>query len=107
MHVLCCRVASGGDSAAVLTPITAAVAEAVVPHLASAYPASLRTATSQLLLSLAKLDADALWLLLFRLAQQVLYKCCFPNEDCVGSPAVKYIARCLLSSPRALQVNMK
>ena len=53
-------------------PVTAAVAEAVAPHLAAAYPAALRTATSQLLLSLAKLDADALWLLLFRLAQQVL-----------------------------------
>ncbi|CAL5218647.1 g350 [Coccomyxa viridis] len=64
------RVASDGDGAAVLAPIAAAVAEAVAPHLAAAYPASLRAATSQLLLSLAKLDADALWLLLFRLAQQ-------------------------------------
>lgn len=57
-------------------PITAAVAEAIVPHLAAVYPASLRAATSQLLLSLAKLDADALWLLLFQLAQQVLCRPC-------------------------------
>ena len=76
--------ASDGDGAAVLAPITAAVAEALVPHLAAACPASLRAATSQLLLSLAKLDADALWLLLFRLAQQVLYRLykdvCMPRQ---------------------------
>ena len=66
-------------------PVAAAVAEVAVPHLASAYPASLRTATSQLLLSLAKLDADALWLLLFRLAQQVLFKCCSLYESDVDS----------------------
>lgn len=42
-----------------------------MPHLAPAAPAALRSAISQLLLALARLDADALWLLLFRLADQV------------------------------------
>ena len=66
-----CRAASGKESAAVLAPFAAAVAEAAVPHLAPAAPAALRSAISQLLLALARLDADALWLLLFRLADQV------------------------------------
>ena len=67
----CCRAASGEDSAAVVAPITAAAAEALISQYAAAFPAALRSATSQLLLSLARLDADALWLLLFRVAQQV------------------------------------
>ena len=54
-----------------LAPIAAAAADAAVPHLAAASPAPLRTAAAQLLLALARLDADALWLLLFRLSDQV------------------------------------
>lgn len=64
--------ASGKESAAVLAPIAAAAAEAVVPHLAAASPAPLRAAAAQLLLALARLDADAVWLLLFRLSDQVI-----------------------------------
>ena len=64
--------ASGQESAAVLAPIAAAAAEAAVPHLAAAAPAPLRSATAQLLLALARLDADAVWLLLFRLSDQVI-----------------------------------
>ena len=67
-----CRVASGTDSATVLVPIAAVAAEAVVPHLAAASPAPLRAAAAQLLLALARLDADAVWLLLFRLSAQVI-----------------------------------
>ena len=66
-----CRTASGKESAAILAPFAAEVAEAAVPHFSPAAPAALRSAISQLLLALARLDADALWLLLFRLADQV------------------------------------
>ncbi len=97
MSASCCRVASGDDSAAVLAPIAAAVAEVVVPHLAAAYPASLRTATSQLLLSLAKLDVDALWLLLFRLAQQVLRHICDPSNTYIMSAFPYYASQTMLA----------
>ncbi len=76
--LLSCRAASGEESAIVLAPLAAAAGEAAVPHLAPAAPASLRSAISQLLTTLTRLDADALWLLLFRLADQVnWHQCCF------------------------------
>ena len=66
-----------------------------MPQLAAAHPASLRTATSQLLLSLAALDADALWLLLFRLAQQVLPNVSLPSHDGTGLLGASNVRRAL------------
>ncbi|KAK9915923.1 hypothetical protein WJX75_006066 [Coccomyxa subellipsoidea] len=61
------RIASSSRSAPVLSQIIAKVADAVGGHVADRAGSAERTVASQLLLSLAKLDADAVWLLLFRM----------------------------------------
>lgn len=66
-----CRLASDESSAAALRPIAAKVADAVAAHLGGRELPHVRNAACQLLLALAALDSDALWLLLFRLSAQV------------------------------------
>ncbi|EIE19667.1 hypothetical protein COCSUDRAFT_58410 [Coccomyxa subellipsoidea C-169] len=65
--VLTCllRIASSSRSTSVLAHIVAKVADGVAVHVADTNSLAERTTACQLLLGLAKLDADAVWLLLF------------------------------------------
>jgi hypothetical protein len=47
------------------------VADAAAVRLGRSEPPPIRNAACRLLLALARLDADAVWLLLFRLSAQV------------------------------------
>ena len=66
------RLASDVRSAPAVRPIAAKVADAVAAHLGARELPHIRNAACRVLLALAELDADALWLLLFRLSAQVV-----------------------------------
>ncbi|CAL8470133.1 g9675 [Coccomyxa elongata] len=98
------RISSSSRSAAVLSQIVAKVADAVAVHMGDSASPAVRTTTRQLLVALATLDSDAVWLLLFRLQEsspggrKVINPCpaILPDVRDIfggGEPAEKYYNR--------------
>ena len=78
------RLASDVRSAAALRSVVAKVADAAAAHLGGRELPHIRNAACQLLLALARLDSDALWLLLFRLSAQVISCPCLHFSACMS-----------------------
>ncbi len=70
-----------------LSQIVAKVADAVAVHMGDSASPTVRKTSCQLLVALANLDSDAIWLLLFRLqviTQDLAKPSCRPDANLSG-----------------------